>query len=194
MRPNRRDQVHGRSGRGPALRFDSREARVRESLAGSAVLVVGLLVACGPRPEAVTVQRLDALRSRWEAGPVRSYQITVDVERPADRRRNEITVVANMVIRASVAYWNDKGGAWGPPGPLMAGQATPFTVPGLFGSIREELVAGHRSECRVAFAGDPPVPERILLGQVMLSGTPVPGTEATLIVREFEPLSRERTR
>lgn len=157
-------------------------------LAGSAILVAGLFVACGPRPALVTVQSLDATRARWEARPVRSYHIIVDVERPGEHRRNEITVFDDTMIRSSVAYWKEKRRDWGPPRELTAGQGTPFTVPGLFALIRQELLEGHRSDCRVAFVGDPPVPELILLGPVMRSGEPVPGTEATIVVRGFESL------
>ncbi|MBI1951119.1 MAG: hypothetical protein HYS34_07130 [Acidobacteria bacterium] len=158
-------------------------------LAASAILIAGLLVACGPRSAEVTVQQVDAMRARWVASPVRSYHIIVDVERPGDRRRNDITLLVDTVTRSSVAYWNEKARDWGPARELTAAKATPFTVPGLYDSIREELLEGHRSDCRVAFVGDPPVPERILLGPVMGSGAPMPGTEATVIVRAFEPLS-----
>lgn len=160
----------------------------RVPLSGSAILVAGLLVACGPRPAIVTVQSVDVTRARWEARPVRSYHIIVDVERPGDRRRNEITVIDDTIIRSSVAYWNETLRDWARPQELTTGQATPFTVPGLFALIREELLEGHRSDCRIAFKGDPPVPERILLGPVMRSEGPVPGTEATIIVSGFEPL------
>jgi hypothetical protein len=72
---------------------------------------------------------------------------------------------------------------------LSAEQAQPFTVPGLYASIREELLVGHRSECRVAFVGDPPIPLRILLGPTLRpQGGPVPGTEARITVQTFEPV------
>lgn len=163
--------------------------RERVRLAGSAILVTVLLLACGPGPVTVTVQQLDAKRARWIAMPVRSYHIVVDVERPGDRRRNTITVVESTLNESSVAYWNEKERGWGSPQELTIEQATPFTVPGLFDLIRQELLEGHRSDCRVAFVGDPPVPGRILLGPVMQPGGPVPGSEATIIVRGFEPLS-----
>jgi hypothetical protein len=105
-------------------------------LAGSVILIAGLFVGCGPRPAIVTVQSLDATRTRWEARPVRSYHIIVDIERPGDRRRNDITVLDEMMIRSSVAYWDERRRDWGPSRALTAGQATPFTVPGLFALIR----------------------------------------------------------
>jgi len=156
-------------------------------LGGSVILIAGLFVGCGSRPVIVTVQSIDATRARWDARPVRSYHIIVDVERPGDRRRNAITVFEETIIRSSVAYWDEKTRDWGPPRELTAGQATPFTVPGLFTLIRQELIEGHRSDCRVAFVGDPPIPERVLLGPVMRSERPVGGSEATIFVTDFEP-------
>ena len=158
-------------------------------LAGYVILIAELFVGCGPRPVVVTVQSLDAKRALWEAKPVRSYHIIVDVERPSDRRRNEITIIDDAIIRSSVAYWNEALQDWGPPRELTAGQAAPFTVPGIFALIRQELLEGHRSDCRVAFVGYPPVPERILLGPVMRPEGPLPGTEARIIVSGFEPMS-----
>src|SRR6266853_597551 len=153
----------------------------------SGILIVGLFVSCGPRPATVTVQSLDATRARWDARAVRKYHITVDVDRPGDRRRNDIRVFDETIISSSVSYWDETTRSWGPSRELTVEQATPFTVSGLFALIRQELIKGHRSDCRVAFAGDPPIPERILLGPVMRSEGPVSGTEATIAVAGFEP-------
>lgn len=150
------------------------------------LLLVSLLTACGARLVPASVDMVDEAEARWQANPVLNYRIVVDVERPDDRRRNELTVRQGEVTRAVVMYWDPRQKRWGEPYALNPEQAFPFTVPGLFDMIRGELRGSNRADIRVAMGGEPPFPQRIVLGPVWEDLRPVPGTEATVIVREFE--------
>ena len=152
------------------------------------LMLAGLLAACGGRVVPATLHMIDAAETRWQAAPVLSYRIVVDVERPDDRRRNELTVRDGEVTRAVARYWDARQRRWGEPFDLNPEQAFPFTVPGLFDIVREALQNSGRADVRVALEGTPPFPRRILLGPVWEGAHPVPGTEATVTVREFEPL------
>jgi hypothetical protein len=44
---------------------------------------------------------LAGLEERWTADPVPSYRIVVDVDRPGERRRNDVTVTEGRVTHAS---------------------------------------------------------------------------------------------
>lgn len=155
------------------------------------MILVGLLTACGPRLVSASVRMMDEAEARWQANPVPSYRIVVDVERPDDRRRNELTVRQGQVVSAVVKYWDSRRRRWKEPYELNPEQAFPFTVPGLFDMVRGELRNSGRAEIRVAMGGEPAFPRRIVLGPVWQDLRPVPGTEATVIVREFEPLAAE---
>ena len=153
--------------------------------------LAGLLAACGPRLVSASVRMMDEAEARWQVNPVPSYRIVVDVERPDDRRRNELTVRQGQVVSAVVKYWDSRRRRWKEPYELNPEQAFPFTVPGLFDMVRGELRNSGRAEIRVAMGGEPAFPQRIVLGPVWQDLRPVPGTEATVIVREFEPLASE---
>jgi hypothetical protein len=49
---------------------------------------------------------------------------------------------------------------------------------------------GDRSDVRFSVSGSPPFPRRILLGAEEQNGRLVPGSEALIAVRSFEPLPR----
>jgi len=161
---------------------------VRELTTVLVLLLVGFAAACGSRLVPASVRMMDEAEARWQANPVLNYRIVVDVERPDDRRRNELTVRQGEVTRAVVMYWDPRQKRWGEPYELNPEQAFPFTVPGLFDMVRGELRGSNRADIRVAMDGDPPFPQRIVLGPVWEDLRPVPGTEATVIVREFERL------
>lgn len=150
------------------------------------LLLIGFLAGCGARLVPASVGMIDDAEARWQANPVLNYRIVVDVERPDDRRRNELTVRQGEVTRAVVMYWDPREKRWGEPYELNPEQAFPFTVPGLFDMVRGELRGSDRADIRVAMGGEPPFPQRIVLGPVWEDLRPVPGTEATVIVREFE--------
>ena len=146
--------------------------------------------ACGSRLPEATIEAIDEAQARWEANPVPSYRIVVDVNRPSDRRRNELVVEQGRITRALLRYWDPERKRWERPLELTVEQAQWFTVPGLFDTVRDELKNSGRREIRVLLEGDPAFPQRIELGPVFQDEQPVPGTEATVIVRVFEPLLR----
>lgn len=135
-------------------------------------------------------EMMNEAEAKWEADPVSSYRIVVDVERPTDRRRTEVTVRQDAIIRAEVKYWNEQTKTWDEPADLNQEQAYPFTVPGLFDMVRGELASSGRADVRVLMDGSPAFPHRLVLGPVWMDGKPVSGTEATVTVRTFEPLSK----
>ncbi len=150
-------------------------------------LLVGLFSACNSNLESATLQLMDSSEALWQADPVSTYSIVVEVDRPSDRRRNFITVEKGQVVQATVSYWNAESKQWDTPYDLNQEQAFPFTVPGLFDMVRGEIRGSGRGDIRVQLSGDPPFPRLIVLGPVLLNGQPVGGTEATVIVDEFEP-------
>lgn len=157
-----------------------------------ALLMLALVAACGPRLQKASVRMMDEAEARWAANPVRSYHIVVDVERPDDTRRTEVTVEEGRITRGVVRYWDPRSRRWGEPYELNEEQAFPFTVPGLFDMVRGELRGSGRVDIRVAMGGEPAFPRRIVLGPVWQNGRPVPDTEARVTVRSFEPLVPNR--
>ncbi len=144
--------------------------------------------ACRSGLERATVAKVDQMEQAWRASPVLSYRIVVDVDRPDDRRRNELLVEDGAVIQATVKYWDPQRKTWDEPFPLNQEQAEPFTVPGLFEMVREQILLPERAQVQVKWRESPPMPELIVLGPVSMNGQPVPGTEATVFLESFEPL------
>jgi len=151
----------------------------------------GLLTGCYIGLEQASFQMIDAAEADWQANPVPSYNITVEVDRPGDdRRRNEISVRQGQVTRAVVRDWKPDEKRWREPYPLNEEQAFPFTVPGLFDMVRDELRHSGRADIRVEMEKSPAsFLRRLVLGPVWQDGQPVTGTEATVTVRKFELVS-----
>ncbi len=147
------------------------------------------LAACRGGLEQATLAKVDQMEQAWLAAPVSSYRIVVDVDRPDDRRRNELLVEDGAVVQATVKYWNPQRKTWDEPFPLNPEQAEPFTVPGLFEMVREQIQLPERAQVQVKWQEEPPMPELIVLGPVSMNGQPVSGTEATVFLEEFEPLA-----
>lgn len=149
----------------------------------------GWLAGCYIGLDRASLQMIDAAEANWQANPVPGYDITVEVDRPGERRRNEISVRQGQVTRAVVRYWNPDEKRWQEPAPLNEEQAFPFTVPGLFDMVRGELQRSGRADIWVAMEKSPAsFPRRLVLGPVWQDGQAVTGTEATVTVREFEPV------
>ena len=158
------------------------------------LLIAGLLmilVGCS-QPVPATMRMMDEAKARWQANPVPSYHIVVDVDRPDDRRRTELTLGEGEIVEAKVSYWDFRKKRWQDSYDLNQEQAFPFTVPGLFDMVRGELRSSGRADIRVVMKGEPAFPHRIVLGPVWQDLRPVEGTEATVTVREFEVLRENR--
>lgn len=138
-------------------------------------------------PPKATLQMMDEAEARWQAAPVQNYAITVEVDRPDDRRRTTVSVEAGQIVEGVVSYWDFERQAWRAPYALNQDQAFPFTVPGLFDMVRGELENSGRDEVRVEMGGEPPFPQRILLGPVVLDGQTLVETMATVTVRQLTP-------
>lgn len=138
-------------------------------------------------PPQATVQMMDEAQARWQASPLQDYEITVEVDRPNDRRRTTVTVANGEIVEAMVSYWDSEQNAWLSPYALNQEQAYPFTVPGLFDMVRDQLKNSGRDEIRVEMGGDPPFPQRILLGPVVMEGESLADTAATVTVQQFSP-------
>ncbi len=158
----------------------------RVARTATTLLLAAGATACGLGLERATAERIATVEASWKASPVLDYRITVDVQRPEERRRNLITVRDGRIMEASVSYWDADGRRWGDAAALREEQASPFTPRGLFDFLRQELAAGRRREILVSFGGTPPFPRRIVLGARRRGERDVPGSEATIIVRRFE--------
>ena len=155
------------------------------------LLLAGLLTACGQQLTPATIELIDQAEASWQANPILNYDIIVDVDRPDERQRNEISVRQGQVTRAVTLSWDYNRMRWQASAPLNPEQAFPFTVPGLFDMVRGQLRASGRADIRVAMGEAPAFPQRLVLGPVWQDGQPVGGTEATVSVRHFELISEE---
>lgn len=151
-------------------------------------LVLFAVAGCGSRMEKATVALIDQADASWRSKPVASYHIIVDVERPGELRRQDITVRDGKTDRAIVQYWNSKDNRWENTITLNEAQAAAFTVPGLLETVREEIENSRRPLIRVSMIPEPPYFEKIILGQVWQDNQAVPNSQASVIVRKFEKL------
>jgi hypothetical protein len=142
---------------------------------------------CGLALEPASIERVREAESRWNAAPILDYGITVDIDRPGERRRNEITVRDGRIVSASVSYWDPGEDRWSRPAPLREEQALPFTPTGLLEMVRREIGMKSRLDLRIALKGAPPFPHRILMGGLRRGEGIVPNSEAVITVRRFEP-------
>jgi len=138
------------------------------------------------RLERATIKMINDAQTIWYPNPILNYHIVVDVQRPGEYRRNDLTVVGGEIASATVMYRKQKGWGWDEPYDLNFDQAYPFTIPGLYDMLRGAINGSNRKEIRVEMRGYPPFPHQIEFGPVWQDGEPVFGTESIVIVREFE--------
>jgi hypothetical protein len=134
----------------------------------------------------ITIEEVDAAESAWLASPSMDYMITVEVDRPDDRRRNMVVVADGEIVEGIVSYWDSRAREWQEAQPLGKDQAYPFTVPGLFEMVSGSLADSGRKDTRVKMEGEPPFPRQIVLGPVIVDGEPFSMTEATITVKHFQ--------
>jgi hypothetical protein len=152
-----------------------------------AILVLGLLITgCGGRPEKASTELMDRVESDWRSQKIQDYHILVDVERPGELRRNDITVVNGQVTKGVLQYWEAKLKRWDNTIMLNESQSVAFSVPGLFDTVRSELTNSGRPIVRVTLSKSPPYLKKIILGQLWRNNQPVPDSQATIIVQKFE--------
>lgn len=155
------------------------------------LFLLTLLAGCELRLRGISLAELDAAEAAWQANPLPDYHIIVDVKRPDELRRNELTVRKGEVTEAVMMLWDGRDRSWREPLQLDASQSFPYTVPGLFDTVRGALEHSGRTVIRVDMQGDPLFPWRIQFGPVWEGGQMVRGTESELQVRIFEVLSDE---
>lgn len=134
-----------------------------------------------------TMELLDTAEANWLASPTASYRMTVEIERPGERRRSTVIVEDHEIISGSVTYWDHEQRAWQEPYALNQDQSYPFSVPGLFDMIRGELEMSGRKNVRVLMVGEPPFPYNIFFGPVIVDGKSFPATKARVTIVEFAP-------
>ena len=148
-----------------------------------------LFLAAGCRSEAfepATMSLIDEAEAAWLAAPTASYRMTVEIDRPDDRRRSMVTVVEHEIVEGVVSYWDFQAREWQEPYALNQEQSFPFSVPGLFDMVRGALEESGRESIQVKMAGDPPFPQKILFGPVIVDGEPFEPTRATVTVHQFD--------
>jgi hypothetical protein len=146
-----------------------------------------MLVGCLPNgPSQVTMEDLDTAEATWLASPSMNYMMTVEVDRPDDKRRNMIVVAEGEIVEGIVSYWDPATRKWQDALSLNEEQAFPFTVPGLFEMVRGSLEDSGREDIRVEMDGEPPFPQKIIFGPVIVDGEPFSMTEATITVKHFQ--------
>jgi hypothetical protein len=149
-------------------------------------MLVFLWAGCSERTEQATPQLMDQLESDWHSSGIHNYRIVVDVERPEELRRNDITVSHDQIAKGFVLYWQSKEKRWDNMITLNESQSIAFSVPGLLETLRSEINNTNRPVVRVATSKTPPYIKKILLGQIRQNNQPVPGSQATIIVQTFE--------
>ena len=152
------------------------------------LLTASILTGCGGRLEPASLQIINDAKAHWQANPVLSYRIVAEVEFQGERRQNEITVSQGQITGAIVRYWNSDQRRWDEPLKLREEQAFPFTAPGLFDLVREELLGSGRRDIRVVMSGDPAFPRRIVLGPLWHDERRRSGTETRITIRSFMPV------
>ncbi len=153
------------------------------------VLLLGafLLGGCIPGLHRASLEMIDRAEAQWQQAPVLDYEITVEVNRPDDRRRTTVIVQQGQIVQGEVSYWNAADKRWDEPYALNEEQSFPFTIPGLFEMVRGELQNSGRVDIRVRMKDKLSFPWYIILGPVMLDGQAVAGTEAVIAVEEYTP-------
>lgn len=146
-----------------------------------------LLGGCIPGLRQASLEMIDRAEAQWQQAPAQDYEITVEVNRPDDRRRTTVLVAQGQIVQGEVTYWNAADKRWDEPYALNEEQSFPFTIPGLFEMVRGELENSGRADIRVKMEDKLSFPWRIVLGPVMLDGQAVSGTEATITVEEYIP-------
>ena len=134
--------------------------------------------------------QIDDAERDWLASPTASYRMTVEIDRPGDRRRSMVTVVDHEIVDGVVSYWDFEAQKWQEPYALNEEQSFPFSVPGLFEMVRGALEESGREEIQVLMAGEPPFPQKIFFGPVIVDGEPLQETRATVTVHQFDPESQ----
>ncbi len=150
-------------------------------------IVLLALAGClrGGSPQA-TLEEIDEAEAAWLASPSLDYMMTVEVDRPDDKRRNMVVVADGEIVEAIVSYWDSDTRKWQDAQPLGEEQAYPFTVPGLFEMVRGSLEDSGRDDIRMKMEGEPPFPREIVFGPVIVDGEPFSMTEATITVKHFQ--------
>ncbi len=152
-------------------------------------LLLILLAGCELRLRGTTVAKMDAAEAVWLAHPILDYHIIVEVKRSDELRRIEVTVRNGEVSEATMILWDGLERSWRKPYALDASQSFPYTIPGLFDTVRGALEHSGRAVIRVDMQGDPPFPRHIQFGPVWEEGQMVRGTESEFHVRDFEALA-----
>jgi len=154
-----------------------------------AVTIFGLALVfagCNGRMEKASPQVLDQMESDWQSRGIRKYRIVVDVERPDELRRNDITVVDGQVTKGVLQFWEPHEKRWNAVIRLNESQALAFSVSGLFDTVRSELTNGGRPVVQVEPSKEPPFIKKIILGQIRQNNQAIAKSEATIIVQKFE--------
>jgi hypothetical protein len=129
---------------------------------------------------------IDQAEGRWRKNAISNYRIVVDVQMNGNVRRNTITIIDGKINKATASYKDNF--RWKHEQRLNITQALPFTVPGLFETVREELTAHARTEIRVAVHPDKAYLQQIVFGPLLQNYQPISNSEVYIFVRKLEPL------
>ena len=156
-------------------------------LALFALFSMFLLAGCSfNQLQPATLSLIADAEATWQASPTANYRITVEVDRPNERRRTIVTVVDGEAIEGFVAYYDFDTRQWLAPMDLNEEQMFAFTVLGLFDMVRGALEGCERDGIHLQMAGEPPFPQKIILGPVIMDGELVEETKSTIAVRQFD--------
>lgn len=149
----------------------------------ASLILTGCLLGASPQ---TTMAEVDAAEAVWLESPSMDYMMTVEVDRPDDKRRTMVVVADGEIVEGIVSYWDPKTRKWQEAQQLSEEQAFPFTVPGLFEMVRGSLEDSGREDIRMKMEGEPPFPREIIFGPVIVDGEPFGMTEATITVKHFQ--------
>ena len=89
-------------------------------------------------------REVTAAETLWKTNGLSSYRLSLEVSNGLTRRI-EVTMENGSFRNGVLLERALDGEGWEPPRPLDEMQARPYTVPGLFQTLREELSAGQRT-------------------------------------------------
>jgi hypothetical protein len=136
----------------------------------------------------VTIERLNGYEAGWYSRNIPDYQIRISATFAEERRLYDITVRQGQLAEALTASWDEAADDWGALAPAGDEDASYFTVPGLFSTVRASLLNedAPRAYLRVDYDEDRAIPARIIYGPLLDDGYIMDDTELIIEVLSYE--------
>ena len=140
----------------------------------------------------VTLDRLNQNETDWYATGISSYRVLVLASFGDQQRRYEIEVSDFILTGARSAQLDEDSRSWSEMLSVPEEEASFFTIPGMYGMLRKDLVNQQVEREVMRIETDPAYffPTLIYLGNLIVEGEVQEDTALTIEVLDFEILSR----